>query len=193
MPARGTLDEEAAERLRAALAGFDAALDLFGDGQLLEGWCSTLGALAGDARVAPGVGGLAARRLYERSAVTAEVTAATLARALSPANPPSTAASFLRGFFAESAEVILHDQVLFAIVDEWLAAPEEQHFVEILPVLRRVFSNFGAVERRRLLEQVGRDVALPRTAPGAIDEQAFAKALPLLKLILGIDANDSSG
>ena len=192
LPGSRHLDAETAERLCAAFAGFDAALDLFGDGPLLEGWCRTLGTLADDGMAAPGVAGLAARRLYERSLVTPEATAATLARVLSPANPPSTAALFLHGFFADAAEVILHDRVLFTMVDEWLAAPDETYFLEILPVLRRVFANFGAVERRRLLAQVGQAAALPRPAPEAIDETAFAKALPLLKLILGIDDNDSS-
>jgi hypothetical protein len=190
LPASRTLDEESAERLRAALAGFDAALDLFGDGSLVEGWCRALVALAADATAAPAIGGLAARRLYERSASTPEATAATLARALSPANPPNAAAAFLHGFFGESAEVILHDRALFAIVNDWLAAPEEQHFLEVLPMLRRAFESFSAVERRRLLEQVGRGAAPARAVASAIDEAAFAKALPLLKLIVGIDAND---
>jgi hypothetical protein len=186
------LDEEAAERLRAAFASFDAALDLFGDSELIEGWCRSLAALAGDATAAPVIAGLAARRLYERSLTTPEATAAMLSRALSPANPPAAAAAFLEGFFGQSAEVILHDRALFAIIDEWLATPEEPHFLEVLPILRRAFTSFGAVERRRLLEQVGRGPAPAPAIASSIDEAAFAKALPLLRLILGIDADVSS-
>jgi Family of unknown function (DUF5682) len=187
------LDEDAAERLRTAFAGFDAALDLFGDGQLVEDWCRALTALAADAAAAPTIGGLAARRLYERSAATPEATAATLSRALSPVNPPNAAASFLHGFFDRGAEVILHDRVLFTVVDEWLAAPAEDRFLEILPLLRRAFSSFGAVERRRLIEQAGRGAAPVHAVSSTIDEDAFAHALPLLKLILGIDAGDQRG
>ena len=191
VPASRNLDAEAAERLRAAFAGFDAALDLFSDGQLTEEWCRALHALAADAMATPLIGGLAARRLYERSAATVDATAAALSRALSPANPPGAAAAFLEGFFGESAGVILHDQAFFAIIDEWLALPEEEHFLEVLPLLRRAFSSFGAVERRRLLEQVGRGAAPTRALAAAVDEEAFAKALPL-KLILGIGADDAS-
>jgi hypothetical protein len=192
VPASRNLDAEAAERLRAALAGFDAALDLFSDGQLTEEWCRTLRALAADGMAMPLIGGLAARRLYERSAATVDATAAALSRALSPGNPPGAAASFLEGFFGENAGVILHDQAFFAIIDEWLALPEEEHFLEVLPLLRRAFSSFGAVERRRLLEQVGRGALPARALATAVDEEAFAKALPLLKLILGIGADDAS-
>jgi Family of unknown function (DUF5682) len=184
------LDEDAAERLRTAFAGFDAALDLFGDGQLVEDWCRALTALTADAASAPVIGGLAARRLYERSAATAEAIAATLSRALSPANAPNAAAAFLHGFFDQGAEVILHDRVLFTLVDEWLAAPAEDRFLEVLPMLRRAFSTFGSVERRRLIEQAGRGAAPVPAVSSTIDEDAFAHALPLLKLILGIDAGD---
>ncbi len=186
-PASRNLDEEAAERLRTAFAGFDAALDLFGEAELVEGWCRTLTALAADALAAPAISGLAARRLYERSAASAEAIAATLARALSPANPPNAAALFLHGFFGESAEVILHDEAFFAIVDAWLAEPDEERFLEVLPMLRRAFSSFGAVERRRLIEQAGRQAAPARSVSAVIDEEAFAQALPLLRLILGMD------
>jgi hypothetical protein len=55
LPASRNLDEESAERLRAAFAGFDAALDLFGDGSLVEGWCRALAALAADATAAPAI------------------------------------------------------------------------------------------------------------------------------------------
>ena len=181
------LDDEAAARWRSAIADFDAALDLFGDEGLLEAWSRTLTMLASDPTATPAIAGLAARRLYERSAATPEATAATLSRALSPANPSKAAAEFLDGFFGQSAEVILHDRTLFSIVDDWLAAPQEEDFVEVLPMVRRAFSSFGATERRRLLEQVGRDAAAAPVVASTIDEAAFAAALPLLKRVLGID------
>jgi hypothetical protein len=187
MPASRNLDDDASARWRAAVGGFDAALDLFADAMLLEGWCRSLTALAADPAVVPVIAGLAARRLYERAAATPEATAAALSRALSPANPPKAAAGFLDGFFGGSAEVILHDRALFAIVDDWLASPEEADFLEILPVVRRAFASFGATERRRLLEQVGRAAAPARAVASTIDEAAFAAALPLLRRILGID------
>ena len=184
------LDDEAAEHTRSALEAFDGALDLLAEQALLESWCRTLAALAADPAAAPSVGGLAARRLYERASATPEATAATLARALSPANPPKAAASFLAGFFGESAEVILHDSTLFAIVDEWLATPEEEDFLATLPMMRRAFAGFGAVARRRLIEQVGRGAAPAAAVTTMVDEAAFAKALPLLRLILEGDGHD---
>src|SRR5262249_14538914 len=92
------LDDDAAARWRAAVAGFDAALDLFEDQGLLEAWSEALTRLASDPATVPVIAGLAARRLYERSALAPEAIAATLSRALSPANPSKAAAEFLDGF-----------------------------------------------------------------------------------------------
>src|SRR5262249_9744729 len=86
-PASRNLDADATAGWRSGAAGFDAALDLFGDATLLEGWCRPLTAIASDPTATPAIAGLAARRLYERSAWTPESTAASLSRALLPANP----------------------------------------------------------------------------------------------------------
>ncbi len=186
------LDAEAAERMRAALAAFDSALGLLGDEDLTASWVRALGGLVGDAAAASRIAGLAARRLYERSAATPEATATALTRALSPTNPPKDAGDFLDGFIGDSAEVILHDATLFGIVDDWMTSPAEADFLEVLPMLRRTFSGFGAVERRRLLDQVGRGSGYLQTRVSSVDEDAFARSLPLLKLILGIDGHDDA-
>src|SRR5262249_8327232 len=101
------LDDEAAEHTRSALEAFDGALDLRAERAPGHSGAGPPPAWAPAPAAAPAVGALAPRRLYERAAATPEATAATLARALSPANPPKAAASFLAGFFGQSAEVIL--------------------------------------------------------------------------------------
>jgi hypothetical protein len=54
-------------------------------------------------------------------------------------------------------------------------------------MLRRAFSGFDAMERRRLLDEVRTpsDNAKPATDAGD-DPPGFAKSLPLLKQILGL-------
>lgn len=72
-----------------------------------------------------------------------------------------------------------------------LSRQSEETFIELLPLLRRSFASFDATTRRSLLERVrqaGRATAAvtsddPRAAA------AFARALPLLKTILGVPAN----
>ena len=87
--------------------------------------------------------------------------------------------------------MLLADDVLFATVDEWLSLQDEDTFVELLPLLRRSFANFDASIRRGLLERVrrpgGSKAAIALDDPRAA--AAFARALPLLKTILGVNSN----
>ena len=92
----------------------------------------------------------------------------------------------------ESGEVLLADDALFKIVDGWVCGQAEDDFVEMLPLLRRAFSGFDPASSRRLLERVrsrgnSEEVILvddPRAAA------AFAAAVPLLRTILGVGADE---
>ena len=184
------LDDEAAEGMRQAMAGFDAALILFDNEHLNSEWTRRLGQLVDDASVVPILAGLALRRLRDRSAIDEPAVARTFSRALSPAVAPKAAGLWLEGFLGSSAEVLLQDRSLLGLVDSWLSEQQEEDFVEILPMLRRAFGNFGATERRRLLAEIAKPVessALERTVPASqFDAPGFEKALPLLMTILGI-------
>ena len=188
----GNLDDDAAEEMRKAVVGFDAALVLLGDDHLTGEWDRRLQRLVEDASVAPLVAGAALRLLYDRASRDEESVTAAFFRALSPATAPKAAGQWLEGFLAASAEVILQDQTLLGLIDAWLVAQEEKDFIEVLPMLRRAFGGFGAVGRRRLLAEIakgrsGERPAAPAAAPGS---PGFEQALPLLLKILGIERRE---
>ena len=102
---------------------------------------------------------------------------------------PGNAGAFLESFLSGGSEIILQDRPLLELVDAWLCALAEEDFVESLPLLRRSFSGFDAVSRRRMLERIGQGRREETSAGIAADEgenPAFAAALPLLLRILGI-------
>ena len=183
------LDDEAAERMARALVAHDEAIALFEDAALLEAWTAALRALAADPAAAPLLRGLALRRLYNRGALTEAAVATAFALALSAGEAPAVAGRWLEGFLGADAEVLLQDETLQRLVDDWIGALEETQFVESLPLLRRAFSSFGATQRGRLLKQLlaRAGEAGPRGAATA-DAAApgFAPALPLLLAILGL-------
>jgi hypothetical protein len=141
--------------------------------------------------VAPLVRGFAVRLLYGRGAYDAERTAAALSRALSPAVPVHDAGAWFEGFIDGAGDVLLADDQLFAAVDDWLSRQPEESFVELLPLLRRSFASFDATTRRSLLERV-RHADRASEAVTVDDPRAaaaFARAVPLLKTILGVPAD----
>jgi hypothetical protein len=184
------LDDAAAEATRRAMTGFDATMTLLDDAHLSAEWNARLAGLIDDPAVVPLIAGLALRLLYDRGTLSEETVATAFARALSPTVPPKAVGQWLEGFLGSSAEVILQDHTLRDLVDAWLSEPKEDDFVELLPMLRRAFSSFGMMERRRLLAEVGKGVAAtPVTSTVGAVSPGFEKALPLLFQILGIKSH----
>jgi hypothetical protein len=190
--ARG-LDEDAVATLLAAMRGYDGAVALLEEPHFLKEWQAALLRLAGNDLGAPFLRGYATRRLHDRNALAMEEVERRLSFALSPSVPPAEASAWLEGFLSEASQLLLHDQTLFAAIDRWLLTLEENAFVSLLPGLRRALAKLDKMERRRLLEQVDRRIdaaedAAAASADDAQSEAAFAAALPLLKLILGLDS-----
>ena len=49
---------------------------------------------------------------------------------------PLQAAAWLEGFLNRNAMVLLHDQQLWQLVNDWLCGLSEAHFTHILPLVR---------------------------------------------------------
>jgi len=177
----------------AAIRAFDGAVALLDDRQHLSAWRAALGGLVDDERVAPFLRGYALRRLHDFALLAPEEVSRQLSLALSAAVPAAITADWLEGFLSESAQVLLHDTNLIALIDAWLLSLDEDGFIELLPALRRSISGLDLMERRRLLEIVDSGPGSTTTTASrslvaaSRADLAFAAALPLLYLILGLD------
>jgi hypothetical protein len=110
--------------------------------------------------------------------------------ALSPAGPPDAAAAWVEGLLKDSGALLVHDDALWRIVDDWLAELPGDVFTATLPLLRRTFATFQAPERRKLGERA-RAGSSGEPAAGAADDAAYDLAraeavLPLVARLLGI-------
>ncbi|MEO0972429.1 MAG: DUF5682 family protein, partial [Pseudomonadota bacterium] len=173
-----------------ALRSFDRSVALVEDEALIARWRDALARLRDDDQGAPGVRGLATRLRYDDHLDAPDTTAAAFSQALSPAVPVDEAGRWLEGFLGEHGDVLLLDETLLGLVDDWLLGQDEDTFLELIPMMRRAFSNFDANLRRRLLDLVTRGNAGERSgthiARDEAADTAFANALPLLHTILGI-------
>lgn len=182
------LDEEAAALRARSMHAHDEALRRLGDAPLLASWQSELGRIVSDAQVAPAIAGVSLRRLHEEKVWPLEQVSTSFSFH-TIGEVPQRAGAFLESFLSGSAEVLLADQPLLSLLDEWLCSLEEQEFIDSLPLLRRAFSNFDSVARRRVRERVlesGRKDNLPAANVSSQGSPGFAAALPLLLTILGI-------
>ena len=183
-----SLDEESAAAMRKRIIAAHNAIRLL-DEPLWEEWLAALRRTAlRDGPVHELLRGLAVRFLFEEQRLDTDEVAQQMSLALSAASAPAAAAAWIDGFLNQSALVLLHDDALWNVLARWLDGLTDDHFVQILPMLRRTFSGFSAPERRRLGERAGRpgggSAAKEQEVPW--DPARAALPIPLLRRLLGL-------
>jgi hypothetical protein len=179
--------------LRTTLAELDRGLVVLDNEHLTTDWRRALQKLADDSADHPMLRGLAVRALHEQSVIPPEQTSRYLSRALSRAVSPLEAGLWLDGFLGRSGHVLLYDAVLAGLIDSWIGEIGEDDFTALLPMLRRAFSEIDRLERRRLLDLLGKPLKAASSGAATQDgtsAPAFEAALPLLLSILGIEQKE---
>ena len=188
------LDDEAAADLAERIGSLHKAIKLVDHPDQQSAWLNALRQTADADGVHHRVRGLAARILLDEQADVAEDAAARMSRALSRAAAPDAAAAWLEGFLSDGGTILAHDPALFGLVDQWVVSLSAEHFIQVLPLVRRTFATFPAPVRRQIGQQVkqaSHPIASTAAAISAENwDMARAEALiPTLKQILGIDSS----
>ncbi|MHA6760513.1 DUF5682 family protein [Streptacidiphilus sp. PAMC 29251] len=169
-----------------------------GRAALGERWVGTLRVLAGRDTVPGLLRGRAVRLLLDDGVWDGLEAARQMGLALSPVTPPAEAAGWIEGFLAGGGMLLVHDTQLLGLVDNWLGSVPEEAFPDVLPLLRRTFSNFEAGVRRTIGERIRSGAAEPASArasdrPGfadTLDQDRAAAARATAALLLGIDPEE---
>lgn len=188
-----SLDEEAAQRILAAMTNTTQALDLLGRDDLNIEWCDRLAVLV-ESDVSALVRGWCCRTLLERNRLSSDDVARIAGREMSRVLPPAECALWATGLLRGSGLVLLHLEGIWIAFDRWLAGFSAEEFQDVLPLVRRAFSDFAPAERRQMGERVrqlktdGPGAAKEKSigAPRDLDEGRAAKVLPILARILGV-------
>ena len=188
-----SLDDDAATEVRMRIEAVHGAISLLERAEHTAAWHEALRRLADSEQAHGVVSGRSARLLLDAGALTPDDAACYLSRTLSVAEDPPRAAAWVEGFLAGSGQLLLHDDTLWRLVDDWLSSLREETFVALLPLLRRAFSTFTAPERRQLGQRARQPGGSGRlTSPGDLEfDQARAEAgLRTVLMLLGITAED---
>jgi len=188
-----SLDDDAAEQMFSLIQENHQALQLIQNAEQLQAWQAALQSVA-DLQNSHGlVVGRATRLLHDRKGLPAEEVARRMSRALSMAVPAAQSAGWIEGFLRGSGLILIHDQALWQVIDQWVSQLTPDHFNEVVPLLRRTFSTFAPPERRQMGERVKRGVSITES-PSIADNFNHDRArtvLPILKLILSDGAPPS--
>lgn len=181
----GSLSDEAARELRGYVDGVHQAVGLLDDEELRERW---LGALDSVAR-RPGLHGLLAGRLTRLLLDAGRLDGAEVRRRLrlplTVGTAPAHGAAWVEGFLAGGGLLLVHDDALLELIDEWLADIPADAFGDVLPLLRRTFGAFATGERRAIGERVAGGPGLAQAEPLVLDHESAARVLPTLGVLLG--------
>ncbi|WP_143306335.1 DUF5682 family protein [Chitinophaga vietnamensis] len=189
LPAACTaLADDAAQALLDLFFSMNEAILLLQHESLSSSWQQTLQAISRNEQSAPVIAGYATRLLLDHKVLGGEMLVNIFSVAMSVVNPPARAAAWLEGFLKGSGTLLLVDEELWQIVDNWVQQLDNDIFVQVLPLLRRTFSNFAPAERRKLGEKVkagGCQLAAAATAISGIDESRAASGIPVVMQLLG--------
>lgn len=188
--ASSALDEEAAQALTSQFHRLDDAIRLLQQPATTEPWLQTLNTIARQENATPMVKGYSTRLLADHQVLQGDELLQLFYFGMSTAQTPASAAAWLEGFLKGSGTFLLLDPQLWHVVHQWVSQLPQEIFEEVLPLLRRTFSQFTPAERRKLGEKAkhtNSDAPLPTvTTDAAFDEARGMKGIPVVMQLLGL-------
>jgi hypothetical protein len=179
-----SLDDDAAADMYKRIVSTDDAVTLLQEH--LSMWQETLQKLLTQDRLHGLVAGRSCRLLFNAKIISLEQAAQQMSFALSA--EPTQAGAWVDGFLRGSGVMLLHDEQLWAVLDNWVSELKGEVFTELLPLLRRTFASFPAGERRQMGERVKGQAVVTRRED-AFDEEAAVKSLALVAKMLGLECS----
>jgi hypothetical protein len=148
------IDEEAAQHLLDLFFKLNEAINILQHQEITNQWQQSLSVIALSKNTTSVISGYTTRLLADRKLLVGDELIKAFYYAMSSSAIPSEAAAWLEGFLKGSGTILLIDHELWMVVDNWVKQLNEDVFNEVLPLLRRTFSNFTNAERRKLGEKV---------------------------------------
>ena len=181
-----SLDDDAAAEMDDRIQVVNRAVRLLQNDDHLAAWWRVLEQLGRQDSLHGLLAGRCCRLLLDGDRIDRPEAARQLSYALSQGSDPARAAAWVEGFLQGSGLLLLHDDALWQVLDDWVAALPEAEFVVTLPLLRRTFSTFAGAERRQLADRVRHGETARAIAPDADGSGRGAIVLPFVAQLLGV-------
>ena len=185
-----SLDDDSATDMRRYIESVQRGVALVDDAGLRATWIAALASVAAREVVHGIVAGRVVRLLLDAGHIPIDDASRRLSLVLSLAEDANRAAAWLDGFLSGDAVLLLHEAELLGVIDGWVKGVRADVFDDLLPLLRRTFSQFAPAERRALGERarrLGRAGTAPRTTGDEepLDHERAARVLPRIYQLLG--------
>jgi hypothetical protein len=185
------LDEAAAAAMRDRIDAVQAAIALLDRPDATARWHEALAGLSTRDDLHGLLAGRVNRLLLDAGLLDADEVGRRMALMLTVGVPVARAAAWIEGFLTGDGLLLVHDERLLRLVDGWLTGIPADAFVEILPLLRRTFSEYPAPQRRQIGERAvrlgpaGRAAAVPAVGGEGVDADRADLVMPTVAALLG--------
>jgi Family of unknown function (DUF5682) len=190
--ASSQLDDQSAGLLRGRIRSMNTALGTVDNAEQRRQWIESLRRIHYVSSIAGSIHGLVAgtatRILNDTGELSSESVANSLSQVLSHGGDPAVGVQWIEGFFGGGGLVLVHDEQLLGLVDDWVATVNAETFDDLLPLLRRTFGTFAVGERRMIAEAVrDRSTGVSAlTQTGEFDLARGVGVLPTILALLGV-------
>ncbi|MEO1185470.1 MAG: DUF5682 family protein, partial [Cyanobacteria bacterium J06636_27] len=184
-----SLDDDAAAAMYENLVKVNSAIGVLQNEEYITSWQQVLLQIADNINVHGLISGRCCRLLLDAEILEANEAARRMGLALSSATEPTQAAAWIEGFLKGSGLLLLHDDKLWQVLDNWVSTLSEDFFVASLPLLRRTFATFSEPERKQMGERVKNGIDGNSGFDDEKDDINHENAvlvLPILKQFLGV-------
>jgi hypothetical protein len=182
------LDDAAAAAMRDRIDAVHAAVGLLDQNELTERWREVLTVLSTRDDIHGLLAGRLNRLLLDAGRLDADAAGRRMGLVLTVGVPVARAAAWIEGFLTGDGLLLVHDERLLRLVDGWLTSIPAEAFVEVLPLLRRTFSEYPAPQRRQIGERAvhldtgDRD---RQAAADDLDDERGELVMPTVAALLG--------
>jgi len=181
------LADEPAEIMEQQISDAHAAIYLLEGNEFVSPWENALLTTAQLDGVNMRINGLVMRLLLERDRLDIDFILAKMTLIFSKGNEPLQVGAWLEGFFKRGVYLLQYQQEMFDLINQWIIDIKEDHFPEVLPLLRRTFSLFTVGAKQNIWEKVSKSKQdIPKSdKPFSLDDPQIKEFLPLFQQILG--------
>lgn len=181
------IKNDAAQELIRRIDALNLAMATEQDEGFSATWISCLTMISQLEGAHPLLLGRAHRLLLDLQALESAQLAQRLGLALSHPTPEYSA-DWVEGLLAGSGVLLVHDEQLWALLDNWLRQLQGKEFIRVLPLMRRAFSQFTHGERQMLAQKSSQSSTQRSTAVVELDFDAERanSIVPLARALLGM-------
>ena len=127
--------------------------------------------------------------LFDKKIITVPDVANEMYLMLSVGNDTTSAANWLEGFLHGSGLLLIHNMDLWNILDKWIDEMNFLTFQNLIPLLRRTFSEFSVPEKEKMLQLAKKGQmksSKKKNKDEGFDKKRGEGVLDTVRLLLGI-------